>query len=90
VQITKTWMPGHGTGTRMFPVAFLKSYLRSARQELFLPKGPDELRLTLDGLLLEKAIYELGYELNNRPTWVRIPLGGIVQTLADQTQIAAV
>ena len=70
--------------------AFLKSYLGSALRGSFLPKGPDELRLALDVLLLEKAIYELGYELNNRPTWVRIPLEGIVQTLADQAQITTV
>jgi len=70
--------------------AFLKSYLGSALRGSFLPKGPDELRLALDVLLLEKAIYELGYELNNRPTWVRIPLEGIVQTLAGQAQITTV
>jgi maltose alpha-D-glucosyltransferase/alpha-amylase len=32
--------------------------------------------------LLEKAIYELGYELNNRPTWVEIPLEGISKLLS--------
>ena len=32
----------------------------------------------LDACLLEKATYELMYELNNRPTWVRIPLAGIL------------
>jgi hypothetical protein len=51
---------GHGTGTRMFPGAFLKSYLRSARQELFLPKGPDELRLTLDGVTVGKGNLRVG------------------------------
>jgi maltose alpha-D-glucosyltransferase/alpha-amylase len=34
--------------------------------------------LTLSAYLLEKALYELLYELNNRPTWVRIPLAGIL------------
>ena len=28
---------------------------------------------------LEKAIYELGYELNNRPNWVDVPIAGILQ-----------
>jgi predicted trehalose synthase len=32
--------------------------------------------------LLEKAVYELGYELNNRPDWVAIPLAGISQLLS--------
>jgi maltose alpha-D-glucosyltransferase/alpha-amylase len=27
--------------------------------------------------LIEKALYELGYELNNRPDWIRIPLRGL-------------
>jgi predicted trehalose synthase len=33
--------------------------------------------------LLAKAIYELGYELNNRPTWVGIPLEGISALLSS-------
>jgi maltose alpha-D-glucosyltransferase/alpha-amylase len=33
-------------------------------------------------LLLEKAVYELGYELNNRPGWVKIPIQGIRQLMA--------
>ena len=32
---------------------------------------------------LEKAIYELGYELNNRPDWVHLPLAGIRQLLGE-------
>jgi predicted trehalose synthase len=31
--------------------------------------------------LLEKAIYELGYELNNRPDWVKLPLLGILSLM---------
>jgi predicted trehalose synthase len=31
--------------------------------------------------MLEKMMYELGYEMNNRPDWVRIPLRGIVELL---------
>jgi maltose alpha-D-glucosyltransferase / alpha-amylase len=33
----------------------------------------------LDIYLLEKAAYELGYELNNRPDWVSVPLEGILE-----------
>lgn len=62
-------------------VAFLRSYLAVLGDATLLPASPEELKLLLDSLLLEKAVYELGYELNNRPDWVRLPLEGILQTL---------
>jgi maltose alpha-D-glucosyltransferase/alpha-amylase len=43
------------------------------------PQERDELKALLDAFVLDKAIYELGYELNNRPDWVTIPLHGIEQ-----------
>ena len=45
------------------------------------PADRKELKTLLDAYLLSKAVYELGYELNNRPHWVAIPLQGILQTL---------
>ena len=39
---------------------------------------PEQSQLLLKAYLLEKSLYELLYELDNRPTWVRIPLAGIL------------
>ncbi|MGH7906038.1 MAG: putative maltokinase, partial [Candidatus Binataceae bacterium] len=57
--------------------AYLKSYLETAKQSPFIPSSSEDLVVLLDAFLLEKAIYELGYELNNRPEWVRVPIHGI-------------
>ena len=46
-----------------------------------MPSNRDELNILLNVYLLEKALYELAYELNNRPDWLRIPLAGILQLL---------
>jgi maltose alpha-D-glucosyltransferase / alpha-amylase len=43
-----------------------------------LPSG-DRFNRLLSAFVLEKATYELAYELNNRPDWVRIPLTGLVK-----------
>jgi len=63
--------------------AFLKAYLAEAASGSFLPQQREELQVLLKAYLLEKAVYELNYELNNRPAWVAIPLEGILQLLQD-------
>jgi maltose alpha-D-glucosyltransferase / alpha-amylase len=58
---------------------FLRAYdatVRAKDPELIPP--PAQAQLLLDAYLLEKSLYELLYELNNRPAWVRIPLTGIL------------
>jgi maltose alpha-D-glucosyltransferase/alpha-amylase len=62
---------------------FLKAYLERAGQSAFIPRNRVDLRILLDVFVLEKAIYELRYELNHRPDWVGIPLRGVVQLLAS-------
>jgi maltose alpha-D-glucosyltransferase/alpha-amylase len=58
---------------------FLKAYLAAAKEAPFVPTDAMELQILLNVYLLEKAIYELGYELNHRPDWVKVPLHGILQ-----------
>ena len=62
-------------------VAFLRGYRQAARGADFIPKAPSEFAGLLAGFMLGKAFYELAYELNNRPDWVRIPLQGILDLL---------
>lgn len=65
--------------------AYLKAYLAEALRGSFLPDRREDLETLLKAYLLEKAVYELGYELNNRPEWVCIPLAGILQLLEEAT-----
>jgi maltose alpha-D-glucosyltransferase/alpha-amylase len=64
---------------------FLESYRKAAAGAPFLPADPNEFDGLLRVHLLEKAIYELGYELNNRPDWLAIPLEGIERLLVKNT-----
>ena len=57
---------------------FLKSYLSTAGSASWVPQSQEDLELQLTTMLLEKALYELRYEMNLRPDWVRIPLRGIL------------
>ena len=62
--------------------AFMRSYLATAGSASFVPQSSAELELQLTTMLLEKALYELRYELNSRPDWVDIPLVGIRDLVA--------
>jgi maltose alpha-D-glucosyltransferase / alpha-amylase len=66
--------------------AFMKAYFETAGSAPFVPKDPRERRIMLNVFLMEKALYEISYELNNRPTWLRIPFRGIRDILADSKQ----
>lgn len=61
--------------------AFLAGYTETTRGAAFVPNQPDLLQAALAVFELEKALYELRYELNNRPDWLLIPLRGIQHTL---------
>ncbi len=61
---------------------FLGKYFAMAAPGSFLPQSEEDTSTLLELHLLEKAVYELGYELNNRPTWVGIPLQGISNLLS--------
>jgi maltose alpha-D-glucosyltransferase/alpha-amylase len=61
--------------------AFLRSYLLAADGAAFLPTEREQLAALLDFLLFEKAIYELGYEADNRPDWIDVPANGLVDML---------
>ncbi|MDP8261945.1 MAG: maltose alpha-D-glucosyltransferase [Candidatus Ancaeobacter aquaticus] len=56
---------------------YLNAYLEGMSKTDLIPNQRSERELLLYIYLLEKAIYELGYEMNNRPDWVSIPLKGI-------------
>jgi trehalose synthase-fused probable maltokinase len=65
---------------------FLKAYFENARTAGFLPEDDREISSLLRLHLVSKALFELSYELNNRPEWVKIPLVGILRLLEHPNQ----
>jgi maltose alpha-D-glucosyltransferase/alpha-amylase len=61
---------------------FLGQYYETSGAARYLPAESRAKAKLLEMYLLAKAIYELGYELNNRPAWVGIPLEGISALLS--------
>jgi maltokinase len=64
---------------------FLESYLDTADATL-LPSGEAAIERLLAVYELEKAVYELRYELDNRPDWVRIPVAGIERLMQQAAE----
>lgn len=64
---------------------YLQQYFETMQTGNLISNDKTEQAFLLQIHLLEKAIYELGYEFNGRPTWVKIPLKGIEQVLNEIT-----
>ena len=60
---------------------YLQSYLQATASEPFLPALPEQLAWLLRFYGIEKALYEIGYELNHRPAWLPIPVLGLTRLL---------
>lgn len=62
---------------------FLTAYLDRTQGQSFIPPDEEGIQLLLRSYLLEKAIYEVGYEMNSRPDWLRIPLKGVLYVMEE-------
>ena len=62
---------------------FLNTYLDITRQSHLFPEDPEKLKTLLDAFLLDKAVYEVGFELSVGSEWVHVPLLGIRQLLEE-------
>ena len=70
---------------RWVAASFLRSYFETTRGAGFLPPEDKATGELLEGFMLDKAVYEIGYELNNRPDWVGIPLHGLLRLLGERS-----
>jgi maltose alpha-D-glucosyltransferase/alpha-amylase len=68
---------------RQMSSVFLQSYLETTAGAIFIPQNSDDLQILLEAYLLDKAVYEIGYELNHRPNWVVIPIRGVKHILRN-------
>jgi maltose alpha-D-glucosyltransferase/alpha-amylase len=66
---------------------FLRSYFKRMGDGPLVPGG-ESRQVLLDAFVLDKALYELAYELGNRPDWIDIPLAGLLQ-LVDPSPVPA-
>jgi maltose alpha-D-glucosyltransferase/alpha-amylase len=64
--------------------SFIRSYLATSGPAAHLPADPDDTAALIEIFMLEKAIYELGYEMASRPSWAGVPLRGILDLLGPQ------
>ena len=69
---------------------FLRGWLGAVDGSVVVPKAPAATRALLDAFLLEKCIYEVGYEMNNRPDWVDLPLEGLREIAGAEVTVTTI
>jgi maltose alpha-D-glucosyltransferase/alpha-amylase len=68
--------------------AFMAGYRSSLTDARLWPQSPEAADRLLDFFLLEKAFYEIEYELAHRPDWLRVPLAGTWRILSRSEEAA--
>jgi malto-oligosyltrehalose trehalohydrolase len=76
--------PGLASWEERASRAFFDAYLETARGAPGLPADTDEARRVVRFFMLEKALYEVTYELANRPAWVEVPLAGVIGLIEER------
>ena len=79
ISLLETWA---GAWEHWVGEAFLREY-RSTIAGTPLAMADDAFPVLLTALMLDKALSELVYELNNRPDWVNIPLAGLLNIMSS-------
>jgi maltose alpha-D-glucosyltransferase/alpha-amylase len=69
--------------------AFLAAYRETMTNALIWPADAQAAERMLNFFLLEKVLYEIGYELAHRPDWLRVPLTGMIRILSQDTNEAS-
>jgi maltose alpha-D-glucosyltransferase/alpha-amylase len=72
---------------RVLRQRFLEGYCATFEDSppAFAPTNPAAMSAWIDFFELDKALYEVEYEVNNRPAWVHIPLRGLVRLMGSHT-----
>jgi maltose alpha-D-glucosyltransferase/alpha-amylase len=68
---------------------FLTAYRETIAGQPLWPSRPDSAERILNFFLMEKAFYEIEYELAHRPDWLRVPLTGMLRILSQQSNEAS-
>jgi maltose alpha-D-glucosyltransferase/alpha-amylase len=79
--VKKELEPWFEAWCRWIWVGYFSGYFSLSEKAQFLPVSVENTEMLLDIYLLEKALYELMYEIDNRPDWIRVPLSGILELL---------
>ena len=69
--------------------SFLRAYVQTIAAARLVPAATNGFENLLQAFLIEKAVYEVGYEMNNRPDWLAIPMRGIFQVLGSAAALAS-
>jgi maltose alpha-D-glucosyltransferase/alpha-amylase len=75
---------------RWVSAIFLQEYLQASAAAPYLPQQMDEFKVLLAAYMIERAMVEIEYELEQRAAWIRIPVHGILEQLAGGMEVGSV